>query len=129
MTSLHALKSLAVALLLILGSIGIVGCGDDDPESDTIADVGLVQVSGTVTLLNDETPFDGGVTIQLTDSKRGNVTLWFESMFTNPPPTPERLALYREIQKVSVGNMVEATARPNGSISYQLESIRVVVSH
>jgi len=121
----HALKSLAVAGLLALGSLGLVGCGDDK-DSETTAEVGLVQVTGTVTALEDQTPVDGGVMIQVTDAKRGSVTLWFESMFTNPPPRPERVALYQEIQKVSVGNTIRATARPDGTTSYQLESIQVV---
>lgn len=123
MRGIHPLKSLATAALLAACSAVVVGCGHEDQDAAEVPATGLVQVEGTVTALEDQTPFDGGVTIQVTDAKRGNVTLWFESMFTNPPPRPERVALYQEIQKVSVGHTIRATAKPDGTTSYQLESI------
>ena len=128
MNAAHALKSLALALLLALGSTGVVGCGEDNRDSDDLSELGLIRVNGTVTLLNDQTPVDGGVTIQVTDPQRGNVTLWFESLFTNPPPTPERLAVYQDIQKVSVGNQITATARADGATNFHLESIKVILN-
>ncbi|MDZ4805934.1 MAG: hypothetical protein SGI90_13825 [Candidatus Eisenbacteria bacterium] len=127
MNAAHALKSLALAMLLALASTGVIGCGEDK-DSDDVTEVGLIRVNGTVTLLNDQTPVDGGVTIQVTDPQRGNVTLWFESLFTNPPPTPDRLAVYQDIQKVSVGNQITATARADGATNLHLESIKVILN-
>lgn len=121
----HSLRSLAVAAMLALGSLGLSGCEDDGKDPGT-SGAGLIQVTGTVTELNDQTPVDGGVTIQVNDAKRGNVTLTFESLFTHPAPTPERQALYQEIQKVSVGNTIQATARAEGSTNFRLESIKVI---
>ncbi|TPW13036.1 MAG: hypothetical protein FD129_1346 [bacterium] len=48
----QALRSLAVAAMLALGSLGLVGCEDDGKDPDTAAPTGLIQVTGTVTQLN-----------------------------------------------------------------------------
>lgn len=127
MKAATALRSLALAGVLALCSFSIVGCLNESKDSDTTVDAGLIQVTGTVTALDDQTPVDGGVTIQVTDAQRGSLTLWFESLFTHPGPTAERQALYQDIQKVSVGNRISATARPNGTTNLQLESIAVIL--
>ena len=119
---------MTTATLIALGATGLSACSgrEDDKESAETLATGLIRVKGAVTVLNDQVPVDGGVTIEVNDPKRGTVTLNFESMFTLPRPTEDRTKLYEEIRKVKVGDVVNATARPLEDGVLRLESIEVV---
>jgi len=129
MSLAHVIRSLTAALIIGLGAAGIEGCADDankEPVETLAPD--MVRLSGSVTEIDDDVPADGGVTIRLTDKAKGPVTINFESLFTLPRPTEARQALYQDIQKVSVGDVVTATARVVDG-GYRLESITVTTDH
>jgi hypothetical protein len=125
----HMIRAAATALLIGLGAAGIEACGGEGTKepAENLAP-GVVRFRGAVTEIDDKIPVDGGVTIRMTDEKKGEVTLNFESLFTLPRPTEDRQALYGEIQKVKVGDVVTATAKAQDG-GYRLESIAVVAGH
>ncbi len=96
-----SIRPFAAALVLSLA-----GCtlGGTAPVDD-----GAVTVEGTVTEIVDQTPVDGGVTIELTVDGGATERLLFGSLFTQPPPSEERIALYQRIQGADVGSRVRAT--------------------
>lgn len=122
----HMIRSAVTATLLSVGATGLFGCGEDNKEPIENLAPGVVRITGTVTELDDDTPVDGGVTIVVADRKRGSVTLSFGSLFTHPPPTPDRQELYQDIQKVGVGDVVTATATTEAEGTLRLQSIQVV---
>lgn len=94
-----------VRFLAILLPIMLVGCSNaTTPRAEQ-----SVTVTGIVTEVDDRVPVDGGVTITLELDKGGTERLLFESLFTDPPPDEDRLALYEKILTVEVGNHVSAT--------------------
>ncbi|HEX7878605.1 MAG TPA: hypothetical protein VF720_04315 [Candidatus Eisenbacteria bacterium] len=125
----HAIRALTTALMIGLGAAGLSGCADDGNKEpiETLAP-DMVRLTGSVSEIDDDVPADGGVTIRMTDKVKGAVTLNFESLFTLPRPTEARQALYADIQKVSAGDVVTATARLVEG-NYRLESIRVIEDH
>ncbi|NNF08560.1 MAG: hypothetical protein HKN21_17495 [Candidatus Eisenbacteria bacterium] len=67
-----------------------------------------ITLEGVVAKIDDQTPVDGGVTIELRLDDGSGETLLFGSLFTYPPPTEERLKLYQRIQAIAVGYRVRA---------------------
>jgi hypothetical protein len=131
MSIAHATRALTTALLIGLGATGLSACGDDGNDGRTPAksqENELIRFRGAVTEIDDKIPVDGGVTIRMTDEAKGAVTIGFESLFTLPRPTEDRQALYGDIQKVTVGDVVSATARMVDG-GYRLESISVIEDH
>jgi len=82
-------------------------------------------VVGTVIEIVDQVPVDGGVTIsvRLDDDRIERLT--FGSLFTYPPPEPERIRLYEVIQEVEVGDRVRATGTA-GDEGIELESLIIL---
>ena len=105
----------------LFGALVISACGQQAPPG-----AGLVTVVGAVTRIDDRVPVDGGVTIDLLLDDGPHEVLLFESLFTNPPPTEERLQLYEKIGRVVVGSRVRAVGekRPDG---IWLEDIEVLI--
>ena len=126
----HVVRSLTTALIIGLGAAGLTGCAADNGNKEPVETLApdMVRFNGSVTEIDDDIPADGGVTIRLTDKAKGPVTINFESLFTLPRPTEARQALYEDIRKVSVGDVVTATARMVDG-GYRLESIAVVADH
>lgn len=89
----------------IAAFIGLSGCSDSTHPDDS----GFVTVTGVVTHIDDQVPVDGGVTITLALDGGGTELLLFGSLFTSPPPSEERLALYQKIRQAEVGSRVRAT--------------------
>lgn len=89
---------LLVALLLSACSTAEVAAPD-----------GQVTVTGIVTEIIDQTPVDGGVTISVATADDVTERLQFGSLFTSPPPSAERLALFEQIRTARVGSRVRAT--------------------
>jgi hypothetical protein len=82
-------------------------------------------VVGTVTEIVDQVPVDGGVTITLRLEDERTQRLTFGSLFTNPPPEPERIHLYEVIREVDVGDRVRATGK-TGDEGVELESLTIL---
>jgi len=66
-------------------------------------------VVGRITRIDDFVPRDGGVTIYLMDDSGKPLRIYFESLYTRPPPTQERLELYRKIKKLRAGDYIRVT--------------------
>ncbi len=79
-------------------------------SSQVSAPEGQITVTGEVLEIMDQTPVDGGVTITIlvpTPDDAQEVLL-FGSLFTNPPPSAQRLEVYQRIQAAQVGSVVWA---------------------
>jgi hypothetical protein len=100
---------------LLLGALAAFG-GCHDPEtSPPVVPSGAettVLVAGTVLSIDDGTPYDGGVIISLATGPDRTIELRFGSLFTYPPPTPERFALYETIRSLAPGDRVVACGHP-----------------
>jgi len=72
-------------------------------------------VVGVVTGIDDQTPVDGGITIDLRKDDGRTETLLFGSLFTNPPPDEATVELYGKIEKVRVGDRIRAFGVRNDS--------------
>ncbi len=92
-------------VLLVLAALLSAACS----SSSVTTPEGEVTVTGTVVAIADATPVDGGVTISLAIEGGVVETLHFASLFTFPPPEPDRLALYERIQRAEVGSRARAT--------------------
>lgn len=78
---------------------------------------GMVTLEGTLAAIRDDTPVDGGVTLTVELPEGATEVLTFGSLFTNPPPGEERIALYQKIAEAKVGDRVRATGeRREGGI-------------
>jgi len=82
-------------------------------------------VVGIVTEIVDQVPVDGGVTISLRLGDGQSQRLSFGSLFTYPPPEPERIRLYEVIREVEVGDRVRATGTA-GEEGIELESLTIL---
>jgi hypothetical protein len=82
-------------------------------------------VTGVVTQIDDLVPVDGGVTITLALDAGGTELLLFGSLFTSPPPSEERLALYQTIRQAEVGSRVRATG-VKGARGIELTDLEVL---
>lgn len=102
MTRPHAGR-LAVTLATLAFALSACSAGTA-PDGD--AEVTLV---GVVTELVDQVPVDGGVTIRIAVEGGRTETLLFGSLFTMPPPSSQRWAVYQAIQRAEVGSRVRAT--------------------
>ena len=109
MTHRYCVRAMSLAVSIALG-LAVFGCsgssidGQGGPE--------LTVVEGVVTEVVDQVPVDGGVTITIRTTGGKSRTVYFESMFTYPPPSNEHVALYEKVRVVKVGNRVRATGTP-----------------
>jgi len=108
------MRSLRSQLVLLAGiSLLLGGClGEEGPKSSSQpGEQGFTQVTveGYVRHIDDQTPVDGGVEIELRLDDGGDVLLLFGSLFTYPPPDDEKLRLYEVIRQVEVEDRVRAT--------------------
>ena len=118
MTRKRVSMLLAGGLIVLLAACSKEGGGGILVPSDTVT------VTGTVSSKDDQTPVDGGVTLVLAVGIGARETLFFGSLYREPPPTPERLELYRVIVDVQVGSRVEAMGkRVEGGIDLQALTI------
>ena len=98
-------------LIRIIQALGIVlmsaSCGSDpvpicaDEGSDAV-------VCGEVISIDNSIPVDGGITLDVDVSSDGVDRLLFPSLFTDPPPTDEVMALSDVVRDVEVGDVVRA---------------------
>jgi len=103
----NARKTIGVLVLCALG-LTLMGCSGNSVGEQGSPE--LVVVEGEVLEKVDETPVDGGVTITVRTFANATVrTLYFESMFTYPPPSEEHVALYEKIRPIIVGDRIRAT--------------------
>jgi hypothetical protein len=85
--------------------------------SSTPKSGGEVTVSGRVVSIEDQVPADGGVTVHLAGDRGEDVVLLYRSLFTQPPPPPEHVALYEVLRQVVPGDSVQAVgSREEGGI-------------
>ncbi len=111
-------KHLAVT---IAATVALSGCSDSALPDGS----GLVTVTGVVTQIDDQVPVDGGVTIILALDGGGTEMLLFESLFTSPPPSEQRLELYQKIRQAEVGSRVRATG-VRGDLGIELTDLVVL---
>lgn len=91
------LKALCLTVLVISACGGVKAPGG-----------GLEAVTGVVTRIEDKVPVDGGVVIDLRLPGGNDDVIYMPSLFTLPPPPPERQKLYTVIQQVGIGSRVTA---------------------
>ena len=117
-------KLMAWWLCLAVPVILVSGCSK---KTETTQTTRTETVRGKVTSFEDQTPADGPVTVIVQTDDGQTRTLRFGSMFTNPPPTPERTQLYERVRVVKVGDVVEVQATPQDDV-YEIQSIVVTSS-
>ena len=112
------IRILRLGMLILFVAIG--GC------SEIYAPQDLVTVTGEVLSIEDLVPIDGGVTIDLSLSDGETEKLFFESLFTYPPPSQERLDLYQVIRDVDIGDQVRAAGirNDNGLVLEEIEVLQ-----
>lgn len=110
-------------LAVYLLSISLLGCFDDNPTDP--GDPNFAIVIGTVVAIEDLVPVDGGITIDLSCRGRSE-RLLFPSLFTNPPPSEDKLELYQVILLLETGDLVQAwgTRTENG---IELERLKILL--
>jgi hypothetical protein len=95
----RTLVSIRVALSLAL--IATFACDQvKGPDGDDLS------LTGVVTRIDDQVPVDGGVQIDLTLGDGSTEVVYMPSLFTFPPPPPERQEIYSQIQKLRIGSRV-----------------------
>ena len=94
--------ALAATLLLFVS----LGCSNDN--SIGLGESKSEVVIGTVVAVEDLVPVDGGVSIDLECVDGRSERLLFASLFTDPPPSEDRLQLYQVILQVDSGSVVRA---------------------
>ncbi len=77
-------------------------------ETEFTYDPVFILMQGTVTGIDDQVPVDGGVVIDLKLDSGESLQLYFDSLYTYPPPPSWRTELYRVIASLEVGNHVTA---------------------
>jgi hypothetical protein len=96
---------LFVGILLLLP-----GCRDEDSlKVGSPSDPPRVTVVGYVTAIDDMTPVDGGVKIELRLDKGSTAFLLFGSLFTSPPPDEATLQLYEIVRRLEIEDHIRAT--------------------
>ena len=110
-------RSLGLVLALLLPACS---------TSEVAAPDAQVTVTGIVTEIVDQTPVDGGVTISVATADDVTERLQFGSLFTSPPPSAERLALFEQIRTARVGSRVRATG-VRSSDGITLADFRVLI--
>lgn len=103
-------KSLTFALVLVL----LVGCGSDDDAPSAPSGPRTEIVTGEVTALEDMTPVDGGLTIDIALGDDRADRLYLPSLFTAEPPGEDLLRLYDVARRVEPGDVVRAEGQRNG---------------
>ena len=84
-----------------------------------------IHITGILITKDDKVPADGGVTFVIQPDTGDNLTVEFESMFTMPPPTPDRSALYQRTVPLNAGDRVHVMAtRKDGML--RLEAVEKV---
>jgi len=78
-------------------------------ETEFLLSPAMVTLSGIVTEIDDATPVDGGVVIDLELENDETTKLFFDSLFTEPPPPHWRLELYEVIASLELGDSVQAS--------------------
>ena len=111
---------LTLALLLT----AFLGCSEDSPTDKNGEPGGDIAV-GVITDIVDSTPVDGGIDIVLALDGGGTDRAFMPSLFTEPPPPPERLELYQQLQKLDVGARVRVEGERVGD-SIRMDSITVL---
>ena len=117
-------KLMVSMLCLAIPALLVGGCSKKQETTQTTR---TETVRGKVTSFEDQTPADGPVTVIVQTDDGQTRTLRFGSMFTNPPPTPERTQLYERVRVVKVGDVVEVQATPQDDV-YEIQSIVVTSS-
>ncbi len=107
-----------------LFSLIVLGCSGDNPTDP--GDPNFAIVIGTVVAIEDLVPVDGGVTIDLSCHGGRSERLLFPSLFTNPPPSEDKLELYQVILLLETGDLVHAcgTRTENGIALDRLKILR-----
>ena len=114
-------KLVAWTLCLVVPVLLVAGCSK---KTETTQTTRTETVRGKVTSFDDQTPADGPVTVIVQTDDGQTRTLRFGSMFTNPPPTPERTQLYERVRTVKVGDVVEVQATLQDD-AYEIQGIVV----
>ena len=87
-------------------------------ESEFLLGSELVTMTGVVTRIDDAIPVDGGVVIEVLLDGGETARLFFDSLFTEPPPPQWKLDLYGVIAGLEIGDRVRATgATVDGGLS------------
>lgn len=94
---------------LVLTPTAIDGCS----HQTSAPEGGSTWVTGTVVSIDDAIPRDGEATVRLSrDGDEADVRAYLPSLFTNPPPNDETLAIhmrvYPVILRLEVGDRVVA---------------------
>lgn len=118
-------KLMTWMLCLAVPVILVSGCSKKTETTQTTTRTETVR--GKVTSFEDQTPADGPVTVIVQTDDGQTRTLRFGSMFTSPPPTPERTQLYERVRVVKVGDVVEVQATPQDDV-YEIQSIVITSS-
>ena len=118
---MNVLKLVFLCVLLLAA-----GCGDDDgdpaaPESPT-----TVVRTGTVTAVDDRTPVDGGITIDLLLDDGGTERAYFPSLFTSPPPGEDLMRLYDVVRRVEIGDRVRVEGMRSEAGGIDLDSLWIL---
>lgn len=92
----------------------LVGCSSDKEDPVAPASALPVVVQGTVTSIQDQTPVDGGVIVDLDVEGGGAERAYFSSLFTTPPPSEDRLRQYDLLRRVEVGDVVRIEGKRDG---------------
>ena len=96
-------------IALAVAPVAATGCSHQASAPDD----GSTRVDGTVVSIDDAIPRDGDATIMLVrDDGGGDVRAYLPSLFTNPPPSDESMAIharvYPVILQLEVGDRVVA---------------------
>ena len=111
-------------LTLALLFTAFLGCSEESPIAKNGDPEGDVAV-GVITEIIDATPVDGGIDIVLSIDGGGTDRAHMPSLFTMPPPPPERLELFQQLRKLDVGARVRVEGEREGE-SIRIETITVL---
>ncbi len=92
-------------LAVIIGGLAL-GCSDKSSNPAGTTPSGPDSVTGIIERIEDTTPVDGGVIIELKVSFGQTDTAYMPSLFTEPPPPPEQFEIYRQIRQLEIGDMI-----------------------
>jgi len=112
-----------VITLLLPVLLLILACGDDDPAAPGAAQLEIV--TGEVVTIDDQTPVDGGITIEIRIDDSETDELYFPSLFTEPPPDNATLDLYDLVRRVEIGDRVRVEGTRNAQ-ALQIDSLWII---
>ncbi len=90
--------------LFLFSMLTVAGCSSITSSPEPPAE--NPQAVGRIISIEDQTPVDGGVKIELMTVENKKLTFFMRSLFRNPPPSEVELELYRTIQKLNVDDWV-----------------------